>query len=244
MHAMDIFSDSYGGIFHIKVCGSDFVVVSDKDLMRQVLRSRPNTYTRSFNDDKILPFSGMLTTEGDEWKRNRRLGAPAFNDSNSAAMVPAMSKVTAKLISHLQHLADDSDGYVVWTPTRLLPLSTLDVLCATTFGIDFDFLDPKGEELNNSSKEVRQTIEDFLIGGDAALNLAILPWATRNRFPWNLNPMIRKLHTGVRRLRSTCEEIIGMRRAEKIRGESKERDDLLDKLMHLEKDDLHGNLIT
>ncbi|KAF4653791.1 hypothetical protein FOL47_010290 [Perkinsus chesapeaki] len=96
----------------------------------------------------------------------------------------------------------------------------------------------------HSSEEVQQGIKDALVGANAALDMAIFPWATRDRFPWNLNPMIKKLHTGMRRMKTICQEIIGMRRAEKIRGESKERDDLLDKLMHLEKDDLQGNLIT
>ncbi|KAF4684776.1 hypothetical protein FOZ60_007333 [Perkinsus olseni] len=271
-HALEIYADTYGGLYHIKlepkllsskalssasgtseysrgpcmvagfvlrVTGMDVVVVSEPELIRQVQDERPKTYIRSFNKHKIMPVPGMFNTEGEEWKRNRRLGAPAFNDNNSDAMVPDMSEVALKLLKSLSQT-----GRIVWRPTEWLPLCTLDVLCVTTLGNDYNFLNPDGISLGYRYNEVQQAIADAMAGAGYVAQLSSFPWMTRDRFPWNLNPMIEKLHTGVRRLNRVCDEIISARRAEQQAGRRVERRDLLDKLLHLDEEDLRGNLIA
>ncbi|KAF4734290.1 hypothetical protein FOZ63_028621, partial [Perkinsus olseni] len=254
-HALEIYADTYGDIYHIKLVGTDLVVASKPDSIRQVLNERPKTYMRLFNKEKIMPTPGMFNTEGEEWKRNRRLGAPAFNDKNSDAMVPDMSEVALKLVRQLRSLSQNDR--IVWRPTEWLPLCTLDVLCVTTFGHDLDFLNLGAERcapgkfygaaVVRRSGDIQQAMADALAGSDYAAGLRRLPWMTRDRFPWNLNPMIRKMHTGVKGLNRICDEIISSRRAEQqaaARGGRVERRDLLDKLLHLDPVDLRGNLVT
>ncbi|KAF4709198.1 hypothetical protein FOZ62_017857, partial [Perkinsus olseni] len=67
---------------------------------------------------------------------------------------------------------------------------------------------------------------------------------TRDRFPWNLNPFIKKLHLGIKRLNELCDEIASGRQAERQAGVQASRRDLLDKLLHLDQEDLRGNIIT
>ncbi|KAF4718989.1 hypothetical protein FOZ63_028027, partial [Perkinsus olseni] len=241
-YALEIYADTYGDIYHIKTLGMDVVAVSKPELVRRVQNQRPKTYVRSFNKHKIMPIPGMFNTEGEEWKRNRRLGAPAFNDKNSDAMVPDMSEVALKLVRQLKSL--NQNGRIVWRPTEWLPLCTLDVLCVTTLGNDYNFLNP-GIPLGHRSGEVQQAIADTMTGSGYAIQLSSFPWVTRDRFPWNLNSMIKKLHTGVKRLNRICDEIISGRRAEQQTAAGPVgRRDLLDKLLHLDLEDLRGNLIT
>ncbi|KAF4667516.1 hypothetical protein FOL46_002497 [Perkinsus olseni] len=242
--ALEIYADTYGGLYHIKITGTNMIILSKPELVRQVLDERPRTFIRPFNKHKIIPLSGMFTTEGDAWKRNRRFGAPAFNDKNSAAMVPDMLKVSLKLVRQLKSLSQNRR--IVWRPIEWLPLCTLDVLCVNILGNDYNFLDPDGRRLGSRSEGVPEAIVDTLSGSGHALQLSSFPWMTRDRFPWNLNPMIRKLHTGVKRLNRVCDEIISSRRAEQqaAGGGRVQRRDLLDKLLHLEPEDLRGNLIT
>ncbi|KAF4656730.1 hypothetical protein FOZ61_006720 [Perkinsus olseni] len=242
--ALEIYADTYGDVYHIKITGMNVIVLSKPELVRQVLDERPKTFIRPFNKHKIIPLSGMFTTEGDAWKRNRRFGAPAFNDKNSAAMVPDMLRVSLKLVRQLKSLSQD--GRIVWRPTEWLPLCTLDVLCVTTLGNDYNFLNPDGLRLGSRSGKVQRAIVDTLSGSGYAVQLSSFPWMTRDRFPWNLNPMIRKMHTGVKRLNRICDEIISSRRAERqaARGGRVERRNLLDKLLHLDPEDLRGNLVT
>ncbi|EER09040.1 cytochrome p450, putative [Perkinsus marinus ATCC 50983] len=144
-HTFEIYADTYGDVYHIKILGGDVLVVSDPELIRDVLNARPRTYFRPSNRDKILPIEGMFTTEGKVWKRNRRLGAPAFNDINSSAMIPDMSKVALRLIQQLKSFSQD--GVIVWRPTEWLPLCTLDILCVTTLGKDYNLFNTDGEHL-------------------------------------------------------------------------------------------------
>ncbi|KAF4652215.1 hypothetical protein FOL47_011220 [Perkinsus chesapeaki] len=238
--ALEMYADKYGDIYAIRSLGSDIIVVSSPELVDQVLRDRPKTYMRSFNKDKIMPVPGMFNTEGEEWKRNRRLGAPAFNDKNTDAMIPDMTRVSMKLIHQLRSLS--VDGRIIWSPTEWLPLCTLDVLCVTTFSHDYDFL-KADMSLGYRSRDVQNAIMDALDGSGYAARLSAFPWMTRDRFPWNLNPMIKKLHAGMKFLNTLCDEMISARRDEHKRGERNRRD-LLDKLLSLEQEDLRGNLIT
>ncbi|EEQ99022.1 cytochrome p450, putative [Perkinsus marinus ATCC 50983] len=189
-HAAEIYADTYGDVYYMKTLGRDIVVVSDPELIREVLNARPRTYIKPFNKHKIMPMEGMFNTEGEAWKRNRRLGAPAFNDSNSMAMIPDMFKIALRLIRQLERLSQD--GRIVWRPVEWLPLCTLDVLCVTTLGKDYNFLNPDGLPLGRQSGELQLAMDDLLVGSGYALQRSAMPWITRDRFPWNLNPMIKK----------------------------------------------------
>ncbi|EER03300.1 cytochrome p450, putative [Perkinsus marinus ATCC 50983] len=87
-------------------------------------------------------------------------------------------------------------------------------------------------------------MDELLEGSGYAAQCSAIPWMTRDRFPWNLNPMIKKMHSGAKQLSRICDEIIEKRRAERDAGERAEKHDLLDKLLHLDEVDLRGNLIT
>ncbi|KAF4743874.1 hypothetical protein FOZ63_015150, partial [Perkinsus olseni] len=69
----------------------------------------------------------------------------------------------------------------------------------------------------------------------------MFPYMTRNRFPWNLNPRIKKFYSSVERLKKFANDLAVQRRRE---GGELGRADLLDKLLQLEKNDLEGNLVT
>ncbi|KAF4656997.1 hypothetical protein FOZ61_006544 [Perkinsus olseni] len=211
-YALDILADTYGDIYAIK----------------------------SFNKDEILPISGILTSAGEEWKRNRRLSAPAFNEHNSAGMVQAMAVMAKRLVRQLRKLGRQGDGRIVWEPREWLTPCTLDSLCLTTFGMDFYFLNPDGVTIAVGTKEIAESIRHFLKGSTYVLDRVMFPYMTRNRFPWNLNPRIKKFYSSIERLKKFANDLAVQRRE----GGELGRADLLDKLLQLEKNDLEGNLVT
>ncbi|KAF4690087.1 hypothetical protein FOZ60_000655 [Perkinsus olseni] len=81
--ALEMYAETYGDIYCIKFMGMQVLVVSSPELVRQVLKERPNAYVRAFNKHNVIPIPGLLTMEGEIWKRNRRLCSPAFNEKNS-----------------------------------------------------------------------------------------------------------------------------------------------------------------
>ncbi|KAF4666706.1 hypothetical protein FOL47_003942 [Perkinsus chesapeaki] len=242
-HALEIFADTYGDIYQIRTTGMQLIVVSSPKLINKVLKSRPDVYMRSFNKHKIMPFPGMINTEGEVWKRNRRLGAPAFNGKNTDAMVLDMSRISKDLVKQLDSLSTN-DGCIAWCATEWLPLCTLDIFCNTVLGTNYGFINPQGSSLGQGSDKVREVFMDFLHGAGYAMQLSAVPWATRDRFPWNLNPVIKKFHSSTRFLYGICDDIINDRRSGQNRGDVEERRDLVGKLLHLDHEDLRGNLIT
>ncbi|KAF4739148.1 hypothetical protein FOZ62_010707, partial [Perkinsus olseni] len=122
-----------------------------------------------------------------------------------------------------------------------LMLCSLDVLCLTTFGMDFYFLNPDGIRADGSFHEIAETLSDFVEGSTSILDRAVFPFTTRNHFPWNLDPMIKKFHTSIERLNKFASDLAMQRRAE---GGECRRSDLLGKLLQLEKRDLEGNIVT
>ncbi|KAF4747858.1 hypothetical protein FOZ62_012098 [Perkinsus olseni] len=240
-YALDILADTYGDIYAIKLMGRESVVLTDLESIREVLKARPHSYIRSFNKDEILPISGILTSEGEEWKRNRRLTAPAFNEHNSAGMVQAMAVMAKRLVRQLRKLGRQGDGRIVWEPREWLTPCTLDSLCLTTFGMDFYFLNPDGVTIAVGTKEIAESIRHFLKGSTYVLDRVMFPYMTRNRFPWNLNPRIKKFYSSIERLKKFANDLAVQRRRE---GGELGRAELLDKLLQLEKNDLEGNLVT
>ncbi|KAF4716159.1 hypothetical protein FOZ62_019832 [Perkinsus olseni] len=179
----------------------------------------------------------------------------AFNEHNSAGMVkqwPSWLKDWWALngrhipsaesqVRQLRKLARQGDGRIVWEPREWLTPCTLDSLCLTTFGMDFYFLNPDGVTIAVGTKEIAESIRHFLKGSTYVLDRVMFPYMTRNRFPWNLNPRIKKFYSSVERLKKFANDLAVQRRRE---GGELGRADLLDKLLQLEKNDLEGNLVT
>ncbi|MBK8352558.1 MAG: cytochrome P450 [Saprospirales bacterium] len=74
-----------GDIFQIKVPTRRVVVVSNPEWIKYVLVDNNKNYGKSFAYDSIKLFlgNGLLTSEGEFWKRQRRLAQPAFHKKNS-----------------------------------------------------------------------------------------------------------------------------------------------------------------
>ncbi|KAF4736759.1 hypothetical protein FOZ63_007167, partial [Perkinsus olseni] len=72
-----ILADTHGDVFKMKLMGKPWVVIYNTDVIHQILKARPGTFIRRMNEDEA-EVKGMVNSEGETWKRNRRLGAPAF----------------------------------------------------------------------------------------------------------------------------------------------------------------------
>ncbi|EEQ99817.1 cytochrome p450, putative [Perkinsus marinus ATCC 50983] len=240
LYGLEVLADTYGDAFAIRIMGNEAVILADSQSVREVLRERPHNLMRSFNKDKLLPIYGVLTSEGKEWRRNRRLAAPALDYKSTAQTVPAMAVVGKRLVRQLQGLA--CDGRIVWEPTRWFMMCSLDILCLTAYGMDFYFLNPDGITLPSGTKVIAESIFNFIDGAIYVLDFsALCPSITRNHFPWNLNPTIRKFYASIQRLNDLADDLAEQRRAE---GDQSRRNDLLSKLLHLGKHELEGNFVT
>ncbi|CAN5251529.1 hypothetical protein BH09MYX1_BH09MYX1_12860 [soil metagenome] len=91
----------FGAIAHYKFAWLRYVVVADPNAAHHVLVENHKNYVKSQNYQglKILLGEGLLTSEGDFWKRQRKLSQPAFHRERLAGFVSAMVDCTADVVA-------------------------------------------------------------------------------------------------------------------------------------------------
>ncbi|HSD85987.1 MAG TPA: cytochrome P450 [Kofleriaceae bacterium] len=123
----------YGDVFSLRAPGEGtFVIVSDPELIKRVFAADPDTLLAGQGNATILePMLGkhsLLTLDGAEHLRQRRLLLPAFHGERLQAFTSVMREITEASL----------DTWPVNAPFSLHPMMqsiTLDVILRTVFGL-------------------------------------------------------------------------------------------------------------
>ena len=110
-------------------------VVSDPDGVRRVLRDHAANYPKSPLLRRVLCPAlgeGLVTSQGETWRRHRRLMAPAFDRQNFADYAPVMTGAALELAGEWGALAPGTPVDVSAAMTRL----TARVISRTMFSGD------------------------------------------------------------------------------------------------------------
>jgi cytochrome P450 len=76
-------------------------LISHPDLVKRVLVDDHRLYgkqTRGYNNLRLVVGNGLLTSEGDFWKRQRRITQPAFHHRTIAGFAETMSAATVRML--------------------------------------------------------------------------------------------------------------------------------------------------
>lgn len=121
-----------GDIYQIKIPGRKLVVLTDPEWIKYVLVDNNKNYTKSFAYDSIRLFlgNGLLTSEGEFWKRQRRLAQPAFHKEKLQLMFHNMVEQTSHSIDRLSAYADSNQPVNL---SKELYKLTLDIVNSTLF---------------------------------------------------------------------------------------------------------------
>jgi cytochrome P450 len=94
MEAMKTVAQEYGGIARIPIRGKFLYLVSDPDLLHELLVTHRQKYTKNvrYHHMKVLVGQGLLLSEGDAWKKQRLMTQPAFKPSHLDSHVPWMAE--------------------------------------------------------------------------------------------------------------------------------------------------------
>lgn len=202
---------TYGDIVRIPLGLNTLHMLTHPDDIEQVLLKDARLYwkddvTRSLN---LTLGDGLLTSEGETWKRHRRLVAPALRkkqiDTYAAAMVQAATQGASRL----------ADGQVL-DVSHLAMGVTLQIVAETLFGAD----------VHAEATEIGETIEHLM--EDFVLQVRTWRWLVPQAVPLPSRVKIRREFARVDRL---LRGIIAERRAQEGAAGEEERDDLLSLLL-------------
>lgn len=95
----------YGGIAHFRVFKYHFYQVNDPELISEVLLKKAKSFQKSALYKKVLGEylgNGLLISDGDFWKRQRKLSQPAFHTGRIHAYAETMTDYALKLCEQWQ----------------------------------------------------------------------------------------------------------------------------------------------
>lgn len=125
----------YGDVVHFKVGAAHEYMIANPDMIREILVRQANIFIKgpNYTSEKggLARFmgQGLVTSNGEVWKRQRRLVAPAFHTQRISAYAHTMVNYT------LERMAGWHDGAVLDVDEEMMML-TLMIVGRTLFDAD------------------------------------------------------------------------------------------------------------
>jgi cytochrome P450 len=220
---------SYGDTVRVPIGPrSAFFLLSRPEHAEHVLAAAQDNYVKAvtYRPLRALLGEGLLTSEGDSWRRHRRLVQPMFARRDVTAFGPAIREATRQLLDRWDKLPDGSSVDVAASMSGL----ALAVVGRALFGADL------GGETDTVGRAM-----------DAGQRLATLasflpiPWGPRST--WALKQAVRRVSHTADGIDGPVGRIIALRRAALRAGSTpSRRRDLLDVLLTAPTED--GTLLT
>jgi cytochrome P450/nitrite reductase/ring-hydroxylating ferredoxin subunit len=126
----------YGPVYLFRMGSVRVVAVSDPRWCEQVLRARPEIFTRQCQIAPVfseMGGEGVFSAEGDAWRAQRRLATFALAQHHLRGLYPKLQTVITRLKKHWERLADAGASLDV---VEELKRFTVDVTTLITFGHD------------------------------------------------------------------------------------------------------------
>jgi cytochrome P450 len=91
----------HGDIVGLTMLHYKYVLLVNPDAIRHVLVENHKNYekSRNYKGLRVVLGQGLVTSEGDLWRRQRKLAQPAFHRERIAAFVRAMSECTGDMLA-------------------------------------------------------------------------------------------------------------------------------------------------
>ncbi len=152
--------DRFGDIFKARAFGGDIYVVNHPDYIRHVLRRNWKNYRKGFAIKKIglLLGRGLMVSEGELWKTQRKLIQPAFHRSAIDALVEIMNAANRDLVKRWALAASRGETVNVTRDTSAMALNTV---LMSLFGADFEEIEPHFRILTEEAARNLELVEAF-----------------------------------------------------------------------------------
>ena len=124
--------ETYGDIFEMGLLRPGVFGITHPDYVRHVLVGNQKNYIkdRPTRTLKLSLGNGLLTSEGEFWRRQRRIAQPAFHRQRLAGMVEAMTRQTEAMLERWESLEGPFDL------AQEMMVLTSRIVTETLFGAD------------------------------------------------------------------------------------------------------------
>ncbi|KXN89025.1 Secologanin synthase [Leucoagaricus sp. SymC.cos] len=214
---------AHAGAFHSQAA----FFVADPAAVKEITTYR-SRFPKPVDLYNVLSFFGynIIASEGEDWKRYRKISAPAFSDRNNKL-------VWDETVSIMNDLFDNSwENKEEVTIDHCLDLTlpiTLFVISAAGFGYKLSWKGghtvPKGHKM--TFKDSLYTVATYIVP-----RLILPDWAML------VSKKTREIALGFKELKMHMTEMIETR----LKSEKVERDDLFSSLLDANRDELEGGL--
>lgn len=186
------------------------VVTSQPEHIRHILQGNNKNYRKSFAYDilRLLLGNGLLTSEGDFWRRQRRLAQPAFHRERLNNIAQIISEKSQKM---LDKWAVDAKQHKWVNLSQAVNNLALDIVSEALFYSDIQQYD---------LQEISRNVTIMIEFGDYRI---MRPWALPLWFP---SPRNLKFKRAKKKLDALMYEMIDNRRGSQV-----QRNDLLQMLL-------------
>lgn len=147
-------SAEHGSMYTIRMGPRRALVTSEPALALQVLRERPEKYSRITSVEVIateLGMNGLFSAEGEHWRRLRRVWISALNAAQIKTYFPRLTEVTGRLLKRWQRAA--ARGEAIDAQADLMRY-TVDVSVLFALGHDANTLEQDGDIIQNQLHQV------------------------------------------------------------------------------------------
>jgi cytochrome P450 len=204
----------YGDLPHFRLGSFRVYLLNHPDLVREVLVTKQSNFikSRALQRSRVLLGEGLLTSEGDFHKRQRRLVQPAFHRDRLAAYAAVMSDYASRTRDRWAH------GSTLDVASEMARL-TLAVVGKTLFSADVE----------SEASEIGEALTTVL----RMFNLLMMPFSEYlEKLPL---PSMRRFEKARARLDATIYGLIEERRAS-----GKDQGDLLSMLLLAQDEEGHS----
>lgn len=199
----------YGDAMTFRVGPLRFVAVADPVLAQHVLVRNHRNYvkSRSYAGLRLVLGNGLVTSEGDVWRRQRKLAQPAFHRQRLARLADTMAAC----------VQERSDDWAARSDTAIdihgeMMQLTLRIVARTLFGTDL--ADDGGQALAQLGPAVTEALHKAEEYAESLVRLPLwLPTASNRRFAKAKHLLDGIVHGIIERRRASKEshdDVLGM----------------------------------
>src|SRR6266852_1106534 len=203
----------YGDVVETRFLYAHVLFLYHPDYVEYVLSTNPKNFIKSMtlrsNFFQRLVGNGLLTSQGEDWKRARRLSQPAFHRERIATYADTMVDYTRRLTSQWQ-AGEMRDVH------RDMMRLTLEIVVKCLFSSDVS------DDVDDVGATLKELVKPFA-------SQATLGWIPNNRLP---TPAHFRFHALARKIDNVVYRIIAERRAS-----GKDDGDLLSMLLAARDED-------